>query len=418
MTSDTRPNVLLIVTDQQRGDMLGCAGYPVRTPNIDALAESGVRYRNGFTTHPTCTPSRSTMLTGRYPSSHGARMTGMILRETEVTLPTVLSAAGYETASFGKLHLAPFGPSPDENCPSRELHWLWDDADEPPIAGDYYGFQKVAFAGGHGNGVWGGYRDWLRERGALERLRERPPQYPDGSSDMFPYPLPAELHHSTWLGEITEDYLREPSDRPFFAMVSFPDPHHPFCPPAEYAGRYDPADMPAPIPADDDDFADWPPHYHRAFHGEIERYSGGGTIDLSSLPAALFRRGRALTAAMIELIDNAVGRITAALDDTGLRENTVVIYCADHGDFLGDHGFMYKGPFHWNGLLNVPYVWSHPGNICPRDIEGEVGSTIDIAPTVLDMCGVEQPDGVEGGLDSRLPPRCRPESAHRGIDRE
>lgn len=415
MKSQDRPNILLIVTDQQRWDTLGCAGHPVlRTPNIDALARDGVQFESAYTAHPTCTPSRSTMMTGRYPSSHRARMTGQVLPESETTMPQVLREAGYETALFGKAHFAPFGAGPDEGCSSREAHSLWGKSHEYPITGDYYGFERVVFAGGHGTGIYGPYRDWLRERdpNALTLLDQAwapysgdylKGYYADGSSDMRPFPIGVELHPTTWLGDLVADYIREPRNRPFFAMASFPDPHHPFCPPPEYADLYEPAEMPPPVPPDAHDFADWPGHYKRAYHGEIEQYSGGGSIDFSRVPRHVALRGRALTAGLVELIDCAVGRILGALDATGQRRNTVVVFCSDHGDYLGDHGFMYKGPFPWDGNLRVPFIWSMPGNVSDRDTKNLVASTLDIAPTIFSVCGVETPHGVEGvPLDSWL----------------
>jgi len=411
-----RPNVLLIMTDQERGDSLGCAGHPAaRTPNIDALAAAGVRFSRAFTVHPTCTPSRGAIFTGRYPSSHGARMTGMILPETERTLPQILREGGYETILFGKPHFAPMGDY--DGCPSREMRRLWQDRARP-IERDYYGFDRVVFFGGHGHGVWGRYREWLGERdpGAEVALRRGPlpmpglPEgyYPDGLRDMFPYPLPAELHHSTALADLAEAYLRGRHERPFFAVVSFPDPHHPFCPPREYADRYDPADMPAPIPADQDDFRGWPPHFGTAYRGKTGPFSGGGGFDYSAIPERAMRRARALTCGMVELIDAAIGRILRALDDAGLAQDTVVIFCSDHGDYLGDHGFLYKGPLHWDGLLNVPFIWRWPTRIQPR-VEPGIASTLDVTPTVLDLCGASAEQGNEG---ISLAPFLRGEAAY------
>ena len=358
MRTDARPNVLLVITDQQRADSLACAGHPAaRTPNIDALAASGVRLARAFTTHPTCTPSRGAIFTGRYPSSHGARMTGMILPESERMLPAILRERGYDTALFGKPHFAPMGDYAD--CPSQEMRGFWK-AGQRPIEGDYYGFERVTFLGGHGHGVWGAYRDWLAERDAtaIDRLRgvsldndQLSGRYPDGLRDMFPYPLPAALHHSTALGEYVDEFIREAHDRPFFAVASFPDPHHPFSPPAEYADRYAPADMPAPVPPDPDGYRAFPPHFGAAYRGDSGRFSGGGHVNYSEISPAAMLRARALTCAMVECIDDAFGRILGALDDTGLRRNTIVVFTSDHGDFLGDHGFLYKGPMHFDGLV-------------------------------------------------------------------
>jgi arylsulfatase len=328
-------------------------------------------------------------------------MTGMILPETERMLPEMLRSAGYETASFGKLHFAPFGPSPVENCPSRELRWLWENSDTSPIEEDYYGFDRVEFCGGHGVAPWGHYRDWLRSQDAdlesrLNDLSRTPSEFPDGLRDGWSTALPAHLHHSSWLGDIVGDYVREKRDNPFFAVVSYPDPHHPFAPPLEYADRYSASDMPSPVPPDEDDYAAWPPHFRQAYHGEIPRYSGGGSIDFSSLTDDAYRRIRALTAAQIELIDDSIGSIVTSLEDAGVRENTIIAFCSDHGDLLGDHGFVYKGPFHWDGIIRVPMVWNCPSRIVQQEPGSLVASHVDITPTLLDMCGVDGHPGIQG----------------------
>ncbi|HPC43668.1 MAG TPA: sulfatase-like hydrolase/transferase [Candidatus Latescibacteria bacterium] len=403
-TDLARPNVLLIMTDQQRADSLGCAGHPaVRTPHIDGLAASGVRFDCAYTTHPTCTPSRGAIFTGRYPSSHGARMTGMILPESERVLPAVLREHGYETALFGKPHFAPMGDYAD--CPSREMRHLWNDGAHP-IEGDYYGFENVVFFGGHGPGIWGHYRDWLRERDpAAERVIEnasgdggymRAGAYEDGLADMFRSPLPAELHPTSALGEMVSDYLRRRHEKPFFLVASFSDPHHPFAPPSEYADRYDPGDMPIPVPPDSDGFRTFPPHFGRAYRGQSGMFSGGGHVDYSAIPPAAMLRARALTCGMVELIDAAVGNILRTLDETGLRRSTVIVFCSDHGDFLGDHGFLYKGPMHWDGLTRVPFIWNLPGALREGVTESGVASTLDVTPTVLDLCGIPPEPGIEG----------------------
>jgi len=397
---DSRPNVLLVITDQQRSDSMSFAGHPaVHTPNLDAMAGQGTWFRNAYTTHPTCTPSRGAILTGRYPSSHGARMTGMVLPESERTLPAILRDSGYDTASFGKLHFAPMGDYPDS--PSREQAPLWRDGARP-IECDYYGFDRIINFGGHGWGVYGDYREWLHRKdpsapAALEALGNLDARlsYPDGQSDMCRFPLPAELHHTSALAEVASDYLREAHSRPFFATVSFSDPHHPFCPPAEYGDKYDPSDMPAPIGADADDFAAWPPHFRGAYRGRIGQFSGGG-MDYASVPPETVRRARSLTCGMVELIDVAMGRILGTLDETGLARDTIVVFCADHGDLLGDHGFMYKGPFHWDGVIRVPFIWRCPGRIAQSGSVANVASTLDITPTILDVCGVDQEPGIEG----------------------
>ncbi|MCK4375300.1 MAG: sulfatase-like hydrolase/transferase, partial [Candidatus Brocadiae bacterium] len=167
-----RPNILILMTDQQRADSLGCYGNAVcRTPNLDRLAGQGALMENAFVSNPLCMPNRATLLTGRYPSAHGVRTNGIPLVCEEITLPRVLADAGYRTASFGKIHLQPFGilecKFPDGRVMTSyesaafwqasgggfDAELFWSPAQRMPLP--YYGFQEVELSVGHGEGVTG-----------------------------------------------------------------------------------------------------------------------------------------------------------------------------------------------------------------------------------------------------------------------
>lgn len=209
--------------------------------------------------------------------------------------------------------------------------------------------------------------------------------------------LPARLHDSAFVAERTSAYLRERSTngQPFFLCASFPDPHHPFDPPEEIAATYNPADAPEPI-GSAADLATRPEHYGQMYQG---RWHRGGVSERTSRPegldAATTRKRIANTAAMVELIDQNVGRILKTLSETGLEEDTLVLFTSDHGELLGDHGLWLKGPFFYEGLVNTPLLIAGPGVEAGSHLAG-LSSAIDLAPTVCDALGVEAPHWNEG----------------------
>ncbi len=394
MKKNARPNVVVICTDQQRADSLGCMGNAVaRTPNIDALAGAGVLYRRHYTVSPICMPSRAAFVTGLYPHTTGVLANGIAHRENLPTMPEVFRAAGYRTASFGKLHFQPYLHY--EGSPSREDMTRWTNGELDGWNGPYYGFEHVEITTSHGNGAHGShYTQW------------RAKHYPDAPLDADPgYPgveghgchvsrIPVEAHASTWVADRAIAYLndRAKEGQPFYLNVSFPDPHHPFTPPLPWGPMFDDA----PIP---------PPH---RVEGENDTKPGPWKMGMTAEPfpkgggaryyPKLTERGlhliRARTYAMVSLIDHSVGRVTAALRQLGLTDNTIVVFTSDHGDFLGDHWFVYKGEIPGGPLLHVPLIVSDPR--AARGVVDEVGSNIDVMPTLLGRCGLEAPSSVQG----------------------
>jgi arylsulfatase len=390
-----RPNILLITTDQQRADMLGCYGNPViRTPNVDRMAQEGVRFDRAYVANPLCMPSRATIMTGQFPSKHGVYSNGIPLREEIPTLPGALTDAGYYTAALGKLHLTPYGGNG-----YRESVADWETQPYGDWHGPYYGFQEVHLILGH-NGPAGHFGEWLQEHHPdvpekFWQIEGR--RGPANTPITWKSAVPVEAHSSTWVGNVTVDFLRSrPADQPFFAWASFPDPHHPFCPPEEIADMYNPADVPLP-PRRPGDLDSRPPQY-KAWYEEGVRHEGfGGNFIPAKLSEANLREMIAFNYAEVTLIDQNVGRILAELDRQGLAENTIVIFTADHGELLGEHGLLLKGPFMCEGLLRVPFV------VCWPRGQGEAGaatealvSLTDLMPTLLAAAGVAIPDGVQG----------------------
>ncbi|MCC7352851.1 MAG: sulfatase-like hydrolase/transferase [Anaerolineae bacterium] len=403
--SQQRPNILCIVTDQQRADHLGGAGNALlKTPNIDRLATSGMRFTRCYTNDPMCCPARATLWTGHRSSVHGVRYNTISLDPAIPNIATSLSTAGYRTHGVGKFHLHQTSlPASVRSAINGNLallnprEWpesqeLWKGGHTGALPTPYYGLQSALGVGGHGDFVWGNYANWLKREApqvvrAIEewRARERPNWQTTGPSH-----IPAELHHSHWIADRVIDFLEEQaySQQPFFCWCSFPDPHHPYHAPEPYHSLYDPAEMPVPARRAGE-LDDLPPHHRRDQDKRLAFYQ--------RTPEVIAR-----TYGLVTNIDANVGRVLDTLDRLGLRENTVVVYLADHGDLMGDHWLQQKGPFHFSGLLQIPFIWSWPGRIVPGMVNSGIVSLLDFAPTILDLCGVPLADG-SPSRDARLP---------------
>jgi arylsulfatase A-like enzyme len=425
-----KPNFLFIITDQHRADHLGCYGNPmVRTPNIDGLAARGTRFERFYTATPICMPNRATFMTGRMPSLHGARHNGIPLSLNATTFVDIMRAAGYDTGLIGKCHLQSISgtlpavgmPEHDPNkiAPPEQLReadrtWLargrydqelrssWHGHPEFELTLPYYGFDHVELAVGHGDEVTGHYERWLNARHPDgESLRGRKNQLP-GNEYTAPQAwrtrIPQELYPSSYVAERTIAYLeRHAQDvaRPFFLQCSFPDPHHPFTPPGKYWDMYDPAEIRLP-PSFHSGEHPLPPHLGHLY---LEREQAKANRDGQRAFAVTeeeTRQAIALTYGMITLIDDCVGRILDYLNSSGLAQNTVVIFNADHGDFMGDHQLLLKAALHYQGLVRVPFIWADPESATRGVINSGICGTIDLARTILDRCGLEGHNGIQG----------------------
>lgn len=387
-------NILLIHTDQQRQDSLGVYGNEVaRTPHLDALAAAGVRFDHHYVTNPVCMPSRASLMTGRHLPAHGVIDNGIPLDEHEVTLAHVLAEAGYETFAAGKLHLTPY-QSP-AHYGHGESFASWRAGMLKGWSGPYYGFQRVALTEEHGEGAtdfaMGHYGQWLAEKRpeAVEMKgyeRAAGPKYPG----VYRSKVPAAAHHSTYVAEQVIEYLERGSEKPFFVFAGFPDPHHPFTPPEEYARRFDSVALPAPH-ARSGEHDGRPPLYRRLLTEMVFPSDGGARPPPE---AEHFRHIVQNTYAMVALIDECVGRILSALGRLALNNETIVCFTSDHGDLLGDHGLLYKGQLPFASLLRVPLLIRAPG-MRPSVVRSPVSNT-DVMPTLLELAGVNCPSRVQG----------------------
>ncbi len=413
-----QPNFLFFCTDQHRADYLGCTGHPVlKTPHIDGIAGRGVRFERAHVASPVCMPNRASLLTGRYPTAHGLRRNGLALSLRANTFLDVLRAGGYRTAMIGKSHIQPMTEKPDYAAgkmqPNGPIVEAWKDdggdyAQEEPsrwqgnaayaLSLPYYGFDHVDMVTLHGDHCGGHYYQWLRAQTPdADRLRDRANQLDHDyvCPQAFRTPLPEDLYSTAYIRDRAVDYLRERAGdpAPFFAFVSFPDPHHPFTPPGKYWDMYDPADMAAPLPFEA--HKNPPPHLS-ALHAEL--LADRRTTDVQKAFIAHEREVReamALTCGMISMIDDAVGTVLRVLEQTGRAEDTVIVFSADHGDYLGDFGLMLKGAAQFKAITRVPFIWSDPKDRAPG-ISNDLVSTVDIAPTVLARAGLGAYNGMQG----------------------
>jgi arylsulfatase A-like enzyme len=422
-----RPNFLFFITDQQRADHLGCYGNSIlQTPHIDGIAARGVAFDRFYVASPICMPNRATLMTGRMPSLNGVRHNGIPLSLRATVFTELLRSSGYRTALAGKCHLQNMLDAPpmvrravdsgrapvagleeaeherfDGEEYQQERTARWHDP-KHDVRLPFYGFDHVELCNGHGDQTFGHYSRWLMERALdADQLRGRANAIPDDTiivPQAWRTRLPEEFYSTSYIAERAEAFLRDHAaaspQTPFFLLCSFPDPHHPFTPPGRYWNRYDPRQIPAP-PTCRPPGAEAPPHL-RWLHEE--RSSGATNVNTPRVIAVAEREAReaiALTYGMIAMIDDAVGRILQALAAAGLRENTVVVFTADHGDLMGDHGLLFKHPLHYQGLIRVPFLWAEPGASAGFRC-GELSGTRDIAATILDRAGIAGYNGLQG----------------------
>ena len=424
-STSPQPNFLIFLTDQHRADHLGCYGNPVvRTPHIDALAQRGSRFDRFYVSNPVCMPNRGAMMTGRMPSVTGARGNGVPLPLESVTFADVLSEFGYHTALIGKSHLQNMEDRPpalppeakattrqskqypearrvDLHAPAyrQELRSSWERADHQ-LTLPYYGFQDVLLCNHHADECFGDYLRWLQKHhpevaGRIGREHGRrdsdfvAPQAWHTKLDEFQYP-------THYIAEQSMDWLtRHTAERPgqpFALMCSFPDPHHPWTPPGRYWDMYDPDDMALPPTAVRADRAE-----RHVQWLQRERADGRAQLETPRMFAAEAREIQeiiALTYGMISNIDDRIGMVMERLRQLGLERDTVVIFTSDHGDLMGDHGIMLKGPLHYQGLVRVPFIWADPqGRASARD---DLGSSMDLGPSILRRANISAPHGVQG----------------------
>jgi uncharacterized sulfatase len=406
----TKLNVLLITSDQQHWNTLGQNNPEIQTPALDKLAAQGTTFSRAYCPNPTCTPTRASIITGKYPSQHGAYSLGTKLPESEATVGDVFQAAGYRTALVGKAHFQPLQST--EEYPSLEAYprlqdlEFWADFDGP-----FYGFDHVELARNHTDEAHVGqhYALWMEEKG-LSNWRDYYLQ-PTGKvvEQRRKWLIPERFHYNTWIAERSNALISGYHDagEPFFLWASFFDPHPKYLAPEPWDTMYDPAEVTAPGGTEgehdtspphlqltqqpDPDFSAWQEPNGSSCHGF---HSHLHDRDELAKDAACYY-------GMISFMDKYIGQIVDHLDELGLAENTLVVFTSDHGHYFGQHGLIAKGAFHYDDGLRVPMIARLPSRIPVGGVSDSLQTLVDYAPTFLDYCGLDVPDDMTG-ISQRL----------------
>ncbi len=353
-----KPNIIIVMTDQQRADYRKSRGYQIDTmPFLDNWAKNSVDFSSAYAANPTCTPSRVSMLTGRYSESHQVR-TNHNVKDVryEEDLLDVLKKEGYETALCGKNHSHRSVEAFDYAKPFGHLGYEGETNDT---------LEEIKFA------------DFLKSTGHLEVDS--------------PSPGGVEVQHPYRIVSSALDFIdtRE-DDKPFFLWMSFPEPHNPFQVPNPYFNMFPPEELP-PLHGKKDDLGDkgdrfvWLRKVWEEVLGPDD-----DTINKRIL------RSRSNYLGMLRLIDDQFKRFIEGIEERGIDKNTIIIYLSDHGEFGGEYDLIRKGPDLPDVLCRVPFIWRGPG-IKSRGIEERFyANIIDIFPTICDIIGSETPFGVQG----------------------
>lgn len=381
-----RPNILFIMPDQQRADMLGSYGdASAKTAATDWLASEGVQFDACFCQAPLCMPSRASMLTERYVRDHGVFQNAAQVHDTVPTYAQALQGAGYHTAQIGKTHFYTHLPWPGGHM--NEYAGVIHD----------YGFTESHETAGKEASlrVDSLYTDYLEEHGLLDTFRtylysrnkhvleEHPDLEPAKAWNADPLPLPPHAHQDEWIGNFASDWLRNyDRDEPFFLQVCFAGPHDPWDAPVETLAEYGDGEVSMP-----GTFA--PPEIPQdgplaTFLNILTEYCDTDTMTLE-----VVEKARRAYQANTMMIDQGIAKLIDALRETGELDNTWIIYCSDHGEMMGEHRMVKKMVF-YDPSVQVPLIIRPPGGIDPRRV-ADLVELSDISATFRAIAGAEMP---------------------------
>jgi len=377
-----RPNVLLICTDQHRYDVISTyPGSVADTPHLQRLAGAGTVFETCYAPSPVCAPTRASMLTGRFPSAHGLWANGVTLPDRGDLVSRELADAGYRTGLIGKLHLsAAYQGKTEERVDDGFEVFRW--AHDP-----FHGSPENA------------YHQWLQKRFPEHWHRAvadvvTPDKTDFVHADTSFDGMPTEAHYSTWVThEATEFLDSQPEDQPFFLVLNYFDPHHPFVAPPEYLEKYPTGSVPGPV-GSRDELATKPPFQ---LESSDSSYVGHGPsfVDFDADGINEIRR---TYYAMVSLVDDCVGRVLNELDRRGRADNTLVLFTSDHGEMLGDHAMLLKGPMMYDTAVRVPLIVRWPAQVPAGARVGGLVGVHDVARTVRSATGLP-PSPADQGLD-------------------
>ena len=342
------PNLLIIHTDQLSSwaisayaeQLTSTPNYGkilVETPNIDSLAKQGAILYNFFTNSAVCTPSRGSLVSGCYPHVHGAYRNNIEINRDEITIARILQSNGYETGYAGKWHL--------DGTPKPG--WVKSDRS--------MGFADCRF---------------MFNRGHWKKIVEQP----QGNPEVSPYKVVGdeETYTTDWLADKTIEFVETPRTKPFFYMVSFPDPHTPFTVREPYMNMYDPEEMTVP--------------------NTFEELSAGG----KARNALKVKKAR--YCGLVKCIDDNVGRILTSLRGKNILDDTIIVFTTDHGEYMGEHGLYAKNQW-YRTAYQLPFLVRWPEKIAAGMVVEQFVTNIDVQQTLLGLIGIE-PSGREQGRDA------------------
>jgi arylsulfatase A-like enzyme len=406
-----RRKILFITTDQQRYDTLGCNGGALaRTPVVDGLAAEGIRFERAIPQSVVCMPSRSTMITGQHPTTHGVWMNGVPLPVDAPSAAQVLHDAGYRTALVGKSHFEPYF-DPFMRFTENALSAVGT----TPPGGTHRGFEHMELAT-HGAMGLLHYSRWLRAEhpkalGMFYAAVDADLQVnaagggDTGAPQVHVNPVPREWYHTDWVADRTIAWLDSlEADDDWFCWMSFPDPHHPWDPPQSEVGRIDWRDVPLPAGFVEDRagreaILDAKPRHWRLWYDGalVSNYEAPPAWVPATLTADQVREVNARNAVECELIDEAIGRVLGCVNRRGWGDDVDVIFTTDHGELQGDFGLLFKGPYHVDSLMRMPLVWrpAPSAGVLPR-VETRPVGLVQLAATFCDIAGLPEPSFVQG----------------------
>ncbi len=363
-----QPNILLIHTDQHRIECLGSYGNKdVKTPNIDSIANDGVRFENSFCPYPVCTPSRYSLLSGLPVHEHRGWTNRCTLSPDIKTFPSILKATGYKTKAIGKMHFTP----------------TYLDV----------GFEEMILAEQDGPGRWDDdYHRDLMKMGLVDRndLEDQRREYRKNARQEYwetcgalPSNLPEKYHSTAWIADHAVKELDTWKNSGNMMMAGFIKPHHPFDPPDNWTDMYDP-DKLTLLPG---------------FTNEcLPRDSNltGGYFPHVQLTEKKLRLAMALYYACISQIDFHVGRMIEVLKRKGIYDNTMIIFTSDHGEHLGYHHQLLKGGYMYDSIAKVPLIIKYPLNRGKGTVSNVLVNNVDLAPTILKQAGCSPSQQMQG----------------------
>lgn len=374
----SRPNIILIMTDQQRADTIGALGAPwMKTPHLDRLATEGAAFTECFVTSPVCVGARASLFTGKYP--HGCQVFSNF-QPWQPTWVGSLADRGYHCVNIGKMHINPY------DAPGGFHQRLIMENKDRPL-----------FLEERDRAI---YDEW--DKALHARKLVKPSRYNRHASDpegykqalgAFTWHLDADMHPDVFIGDTACWWLGDrKNEDPLFLQIGFPGPHPPYDPLPEALAAYSDVDIPLPQISEAELRAQ--PRAQQMLRDNMIEFNFDSIAWRRDFTAQDLLRLRRHYAANVSMIDEQIGRIMQALDARGYLDNALVIFTSDHADALGDHGHIQKWTM-YDTVVRVPLiVWSKNLDILPGTRD-ELVQMFDIAPTVLESAGVPVPDDFE-----------------------